>query len=84
MYPTVYIEHQRVGRERAAALERSDEMFAPIGDVLEVLLRDKPAAYQHKTELQCVVNAGPDHLAHQFVLGFPLRRLISRVSKSQY
>ena len=56
-------------RHEPVAIERGDKVLAFGGDVLKVLLRGKPAVHQHKTKLQGVVNARPNDLAHQLVLG---------------
>ena len=54
-------------RHEPVAFERSNEVLALARDVLEVLLRGEPAVHQHKPELQGVLNARPDHLAHHLV-----------------
>ena len=57
-------------RHESVALERGDEVLALVGNVIKVIQRRKSAVHQHKTKLQGVVNARPNHLAHQLVLGF--------------
>ena len=44
-------------------------MLAPARDEIKVLLRGEPAVHQHEAKLQGVLQAGMDHLAHQFIFG---------------